>query len=61
VHEAEGSVTAHVYESDYRRRHLADIFVTCEGVVLLAAAGIEVVELPEFAELARAANAYLGV
>jgi diaminohydroxyphosphoribosylaminopyrimidine deaminase / 5-amino-6-(5-phosphoribosylamino)uracil reductase len=38
-----------------------DIFVTCEGVVLLAAAGIEVVELPEFAELARAANAYLGV
>jgi diaminohydroxyphosphoribosylaminopyrimidine deaminase/5-amino-6-(5-phosphoribosylamino)uracil reductase len=36
-----------------------DLFVTCEGVALLIAAGIEVVELPEFAAAARAANAHL--
>ena len=38
-----------------------DIFVTCEGIALLTAAGVEVVELPEFAPLARAVNAHLGV
>jgi diaminohydroxyphosphoribosylaminopyrimidine deaminase/5-amino-6-(5-phosphoribosylamino)uracil reductase len=37
-----------------------DIFVTCEGIALLTAAGVEVVELPEFAPLARAANAHLA-
>ncbi|MCO8275940.1 deaminase [Actinoplanes sp. TRM 88003] len=36
-----------------------DLFVTCEGVALLTAAGVEVVELPAFAERARAANAHL--
>lgn len=36
-----------------------DLFVTCEGVALLTAAGIEVVELPEFAAAARAANIHL--
>ncbi|MEU4422752.1 deaminase [Actinoplanes sp. NPDC024001] len=36
-----------------------DIFVTCEGVALLIAAGIEVVELPEFAGPAMEANAHL--
>lgn len=38
-----------------------DIFVTCEGVARLTAAGIQVIELPEFAALAQAANAHLGV
>ena len=38
-----------------------DIFVTCEGVALLTAAGVEVIELPEFAPLVRAANAHLGL
>ncbi|GGN97137.1 hypothetical protein GCM10010112_89040 [Actinoplanes lobatus] len=38
-----------------------DLFVTCEGVALLIAAGIEVVELPEFAAAARAANAHLAL
>jgi diaminohydroxyphosphoribosylaminopyrimidine deaminase/5-amino-6-(5-phosphoribosylamino)uracil reductase len=38
-----------------------DIFVTCEGIALLTAAGVEVVELPEFAPLARAANTHLGL
>lgn len=36
-----------------------DIFVTCEGIALLTAAGIEVVELPEFAEAAQEANSHL--
>ena len=36
-----------------------DIFVTCEGIGLLTDAGIEVVELPEFAGPAMAANAHL--
>ena len=36
-----------------------DIFVTCEGIALLTAAGIEVVELPEFARAAQEANAHL--
>ncbi|MFC7530556.1 deaminase [Actinoplanes sp. GCM10030250] len=36
-----------------------DIFVTCEGIALLTAAGAEVVELPEFAEAAQSANAHL--
>ncbi|GAB1695150.1 hypothetical protein KRM28CT15_69530 [Krasilnikovia sp. M28-CT-15] len=38
-----------------------DIFVTCEGVATLTAAGIEVIELPELADLARGANAHLGL
>jgi diaminohydroxyphosphoribosylaminopyrimidine deaminase/5-amino-6-(5-phosphoribosylamino)uracil reductase len=38
-----------------------DIFVTCEGIAVLTAAGVEVVELPGFAPLARAANAHLGL
>jgi diaminohydroxyphosphoribosylaminopyrimidine deaminase/5-amino-6-(5-phosphoribosylamino)uracil reductase len=37
-----------------------DIFVTCEGIALLTAAGVDVVELAEFAPLAGAANAHLG-
>ncbi|MDI6105505.1 deaminase [Actinoplanes sp. NEAU-A12] len=37
-----------------------DLFVTCEGVALLIAAGIEVVELPEFAAAARRANTHLS-
>jgi diaminohydroxyphosphoribosylaminopyrimidine deaminase/5-amino-6-(5-phosphoribosylamino)uracil reductase len=36
-----------------------DIFVTCEGVALLTAAGVEVVELAGFAAQARAVNAHL--
>jgi diaminohydroxyphosphoribosylaminopyrimidine deaminase/5-amino-6-(5-phosphoribosylamino)uracil reductase len=36
-----------------------DTFVTCEGVALLTAAGVDVVELPEFAARARAVNAHL--
>ncbi|MFF5296268.1 deaminase [Paractinoplanes globisporus] len=36
-----------------------DIFVTCEGVALLTAAGVSVVELPEFAAQARAVNGHL--
>jgi diaminohydroxyphosphoribosylaminopyrimidine deaminase/5-amino-6-(5-phosphoribosylamino)uracil reductase len=36
-----------------------DIFVTCEGVALLIAAGVEVVELAAFAAQARAVNAHL--
>jgi len=38
-----------------------DIFVNCEGVAVLTAAGIEVIELPELAALAREANAHLGL
>ncbi|BBH65915.1 hypothetical protein ACTI_26000 [Actinoplanes sp. OR16] len=38
-----------------------DIFVHCEGVALLRAAGIEVVELPEFSLPAQAPNLHLGV
>jgi len=36
-----------------------DVFVTCEGVALLIAAGVEVVELPAFAAAARGVNAHL--
>jgi diaminohydroxyphosphoribosylaminopyrimidine deaminase/5-amino-6-(5-phosphoribosylamino)uracil reductase len=36
-----------------------DIFVTCEGVALLTAAGVEVVELTAFAAQARAVNGHL--
>ncbi|MEU9044140.1 deaminase [Kitasatospora sp. NPDC048343] len=37
-----------------------DLFVTdCQGTALLEAAGVEVVELPELAEDARAVNAHL--
>ncbi|KJS56029.1 dCMP deaminase [Streptomyces rubellomurinus subsp. indigoferus] len=37
-----------------------DLFVTdCQGAALLTAAGVEVVELPELAEEARAVNAHL--
>jgi diaminohydroxyphosphoribosylaminopyrimidine deaminase/5-amino-6-(5-phosphoribosylamino)uracil reductase len=36
-----------------------DVFVTCEGVALLIAAGVEVVELPGFAAAARGVNAHL--
>ena len=38
-----------------------DIFVHCEGVALLRAAGIEVVELPAFASDAQKPNLHLGV
>jgi len=38
-----------------------DLFVTCEGVALLTAAGVDVIELPEFAALARAANSHLNI
>nr|GID82474.1 hypothetical protein Ade03nite_13980 [Actinoplanes derwentensis] len=37
-----------------------DLFVTCEGVALLIAAGIEVVEMPAFAPAARSANGHLS-
>jgi diaminohydroxyphosphoribosylaminopyrimidine deaminase/5-amino-6-(5-phosphoribosylamino)uracil reductase len=36
-----------------------DIFVTCEGVALLTASGVQVVELAEFAPQARAVNGHL--
>lgn len=36
-----------------------DTFVTCEGVALLTASGVEVVELPAFAGAARQVNAHL--
>ncbi|MEU8657174.1 deaminase [Actinoplanes philippinensis] len=38
-----------------------DLFVTCEGVALLVAAGVEVVELPGHAAAARAANTHLDL
>ena len=38
-----------------------DIFVTCEGLALLTRAGVEIVELPEFAGPAMAPNAHLGL
>jgi diaminohydroxyphosphoribosylaminopyrimidine deaminase/5-amino-6-(5-phosphoribosylamino)uracil reductase len=39
-----------------------DLFVAdCQGVELLTAAGIEVVELPDLAAAARAVNAHLGL
>ncbi|WP_433304013.1 deaminase [Actinoplanes sp. CA-030573] len=38
-----------------------DLFVTCEGVALLTAAGIEVVELPQYAAQAKVANAHLNI
>jgi diaminohydroxyphosphoribosylaminopyrimidine deaminase/5-amino-6-(5-phosphoribosylamino)uracil reductase len=37
-----------------------DIFVTCEGVALLTAAGVEVIDLPGFAGAAREPNRHLG-
>jgi len=36
-----------------------DVFVTCEGVALLTAAGVEVLELPGFTAAARAVNGHL--
>jgi diaminohydroxyphosphoribosylaminopyrimidine deaminase/5-amino-6-(5-phosphoribosylamino)uracil reductase len=36
-----------------------DIFVTCEGVALLTASGVEVVELAQFAAPAQAVNGHL--
>ncbi|GIM94890.1 deaminase [Paractinoplanes toevensis] len=36
-----------------------DVFVTCEGVALLIAGGVEILEVPEFAAAARAVNAHL--
>ncbi|AUG79481.1 dCMP deaminase [Kitasatospora sp. MMS16-BH015] len=37
-----------------------DLFVTaCQGTALLAAAGVEVIELPELAEAARSVNVHL--
>lgn len=38
-----------------------DIFVHCEGAALLRAAGIEVIELPEFTIGAQEPNLHLGV
>jgi diaminohydroxyphosphoribosylaminopyrimidine deaminase/5-amino-6-(5-phosphoribosylamino)uracil reductase len=38
-----------------------DVFVHCEGVALLRAAGIEVVEVPEFSLPAQEPNLHLGV
>jgi diaminohydroxyphosphoribosylaminopyrimidine deaminase/5-amino-6-(5-phosphoribosylamino)uracil reductase len=35
------------------------VFVDCQGAEILAAAGVEVVELPEFAAVARSVNAHL--
>ena len=37
------------------------LFVNCEGAELLAAAGVEVVEIPELAAGVRAVNAHLGL
>ncbi|WP_430787415.1 deaminase [Actinoplanes sp. G11-F43] len=39
--------------------HEPDLFVTCEGVALLVAAGIEVVETPAFTLAARSPNKHL--
>jgi diaminohydroxyphosphoribosylaminopyrimidine deaminase/5-amino-6-(5-phosphoribosylamino)uracil reductase len=39
--------------------HVPDLFVTCEGIALLIAAGTEVVEMPAFAVAARSANKHL--
>jgi pyrimidine deaminase RibD-like protein len=36
-----------------------ELFVDCRGVEVLEAAGVEVVEVPELASLARAVNAHL--
>jgi diaminohydroxyphosphoribosylaminopyrimidine deaminase/5-amino-6-(5-phosphoribosylamino)uracil reductase len=36
------------------------VFVDCEGAGLLAAAGVEVVEMPELAPLVQATNAHLA-
>ena len=38
-----------------------DIFVTCEGVARLTAAGVDLIELPEFATRAREPNAHLNL
>ncbi|MFI5753930.1 deaminase [Streptomyces sp. NPDC051569] len=39
-----------------------DLFVTgCQGIELLAQAGVEVVEIPALAEAAQAANAHLAI
>ncbi|BAL85744.1 putative CMP/dCMP deaminase [Actinoplanes missouriensis 431] len=38
-----------------------DVFVHCEGVALLRAAGVEVLELPSFAAGAQEPNLHLGV
>jgi diaminohydroxyphosphoribosylaminopyrimidine deaminase / 5-amino-6-(5-phosphoribosylamino)uracil reductase len=40
--------------------HEPDIFVTCEGLALLTGAGVDVLELPEFAARAQAPNAHLA-
>ncbi|RAK40591.1 diaminohydroxyphosphoribosylaminopyrimidine deaminase [Actinoplanes lutulentus] len=38
-----------------------DIFVTCEGVSMLRSAGVEVIEMPDFALSASEPNMHLGV
>ncbi|GAB3427889.1 dCMP deaminase [Flindersiella endophytica] len=58
------SCTHLILAADIRRVVIAwrepDLFVAdCRGVELLTAAGVEVVELPELAEAARAVNAHL--
>ncbi|GAA0528030.1 hypothetical protein GCM10010172_05730 [Paractinoplanes ferrugineus] len=63
AHRPDATCTALILAAGIRRVVIAwrepDVFVTCEGVALLIAAGVRVVELPEFAAAARAVNAHL--
>jgi diaminohydroxyphosphoribosylaminopyrimidine deaminase/5-amino-6-(5-phosphoribosylamino)uracil reductase len=63
AHRPDATCTALILAARIPRVVLAwrepDIFVTCEGLALLLAAGVEIVELPEFAAQARAVNAHL--
>lgn len=58
------SCTSLIVDSGIRRVVLAarepDLFVECEGVALLTAAGVEVLEIDEMAGLVRAVNAHLA-
>jgi diaminohydroxyphosphoribosylaminopyrimidine deaminase / 5-amino-6-(5-phosphoribosylamino)uracil reductase len=63
AHRPEATCTALILAARIPRVVIAwrepDVFVTCEGVALLTAAGVEVVELPAFAAAARAVNDHL--
>ncbi|GAA2632862.1 deaminase [Paractinoplanes durhamensis] len=63
AHRPDATCTALILAARIPRVVLAwrepDVFVTCEGVALLIAAGVEVVELAEFAAAARAVNGHL--
>ena len=65
-HMGQPGTARHLYQSDHRAKiprvvlgwREPDLFVTCEGVALLTAAGVEVVEMPQYAAQARSANAH---